>query len=231
MADDGAHRNPEAGSEQGDQVGLHLTTAFSYACQRCRRCCTGKRIQVNPYEVARLARNRGIAAAELRARFTLNSEGTVLAQTDSGACVFLGPEGCTVHPDRPLVCRLYPLGRHIEESGRVSYSHVELEPPPGGRFGTDGTIDDYFQSQGAGPFIAAADAYFAWYCRVVRSLGSPQAEPDGERETAWPEDLLDLDAAVERDCARQGSDPPQSLDERLLYHLSLLDAQLAGADG
>lgn len=32
---------------------------FSYVCNRCRRCCHHKLIRVNPYEIARLARNQG----------------------------------------------------------------------------------------------------------------------------------------------------------------------------
>ena len=32
-------------------------TRFSYRCTRCNSCCVDKRIQVNPYEIARLARN------------------------------------------------------------------------------------------------------------------------------------------------------------------------------
>ena len=38
--------------------------------------------------------------------FGQGNDHTVLKQTESGACVFLGAEGCMVHPDRPLVCRL-----------------------------------------------------------------------------------------------------------------------------
>jgi Fe-S-cluster containining protein len=197
---------------------------FSYACLRCKRCCTGKRIQVNPYEIARLARGLGIPAAEVRARFTLEGEGVVLDQTDTGACVFLGPEGCTVHPDRPLVCRLYPLGRHIDESGTVSFSHVDLQPPPGGTFGESGTIEDYVAGQGAGPFIAAADAYFAWLCAVLRSVGSGDSDEAPALQTGA--DLLDLDAAVERHCAEAGTEPPSGIEERLRLHMEILHAQL-----
>ena len=42
--------------------------------------------------------------------------------------LFLGERGCTVHADRPLVCRLYPLGRHIDEHGAESFYHLEPHP-------------------------------------------------------------------------------------------------------
>jgi Fe-S-cluster containining protein len=85
--------------------------AFGYVCHRCLKCCQHKLIQLNPYEIARLARNRGMTTSEFRSAWTMDGVGLYLAQTKSGTCVFLGGDGCTVHPDRPLVCRLYPLGR------------------------------------------------------------------------------------------------------------------------
>lgn len=209
---------------------LQAESPFSYACQRCGRCCVGKRIQVNPYEIARLARRLGVSAAEVRARYTQDGAGVVLDQDERDACVFLGPEGCTVHPDRPLVCRLYPLGRHIEESGRVTYSHVDLQPPPGGVFGADATVAAFVEEQGAAPFIAAADAYFDWYCAASQALSdaAPAAADADEEDGA---ELLDLDAAVERHCAAKGEEAPQDLDARLRVHLELLHTRLDSAGG
>src|ERR1700752_4896509 len=95
---------------------------FGYKCHRCMRCCYDKRIQINPYESARLARNLGQTTTEFRSAWTEDGAGTVLKQTDTGACIFLGNDGCTVHPDRPLVCRLYPLGRRVRADGSESFS-------------------------------------------------------------------------------------------------------------
>src|SRR5215203_1022133 len=114
--------------------------AFGYECRRCLRCCHDKRIQVNPYEIARLARRLGTTTTTFSAAFTQQGAGTALDQTEGGACVFLGPEGCTVHPDRPLVCRLYPLGRHRLADGTESFSHLEPHPQTEGRYSRDGTI-------------------------------------------------------------------------------------------
>ena len=76
---------------------------FRYVCHQCLRCCHDKKIQLNPYEVARLARNRGQTTTQFRAEWTVDGAGTVLQQTETGACVFLGAGGCMVHADRPLV--------------------------------------------------------------------------------------------------------------------------------
>jgi Fe-S-cluster containining protein len=92
---------------------LGAAGAFSYEYKRCLRCCTGKRIRVNPYEVFRLARHLGTSTTDFLARYTIEG-GTELARTGDERCVLLGESGCSVHPDRPLVCRLYPLGRHVK---------------------------------------------------------------------------------------------------------------------
>jgi Fe-S-cluster containining protein len=204
----------------------HDGEAFSYACLRCRRCCSNKRIQINPYEAARLAGGRGETTATFRERWTLDGQGVVLGQTPDGACVFLGPEGCTVHADRPLVCRLYPVGRHISPEGRVWFTDVDLHPPPGGVFGADGTIAAYLESQSAGPFIAAADAYFFWFGQAMRVLQARAGEEDPASDEAPFEDLLDLDAVVAQHCQAQGREEPEDIEARRELHLEILYARL-----
>ena len=49
---------PLAGPD-GPEAGTR-GASFSYTCNRCNRCCRDKRIQVNPYEVLRLSRNRRV---------------------------------------------------------------------------------------------------------------------------------------------------------------------------
>jgi Putative zinc- or iron-chelating domain len=82
------------------------SSEFGYVCRRCSLCCRDKRIQINPYELARLARAQGETTSEFRERWTLDGQGTTLGQKEDGTCVFLGSQGCEVHADRPLVCRL-----------------------------------------------------------------------------------------------------------------------------
>jgi len=191
-------------------------SAFSYSCRRCGRCCVDKRIQVNPYEVARLARGRGQGTAAFREAFTL--DGSSLRQRDDGACVFFDPvAGCTVHADRPLVCRLFPLGRHISETGTVTYSHGHFDPPPGGDYGEDGTIGDFLEDQGAYPFITFVDAYFRWYLKASR------ADAEARPCTQAPSDLLDIDTVLSAHAARTGEAEPVTVEDRATLHLRILD--------
>ena len=202
---------------------LGPATPFSYRCTRCNRCCTGKRIQVNPYEIARIARARGVSTAEARERFTLDS---VLRQDDEDRCIFLGEQGCGIHGDRPLVCRLFPLGRVIESGGAVHL--VRVDPSwAHGDFGEAGVVSDFVEAQGAAPFIAAADAYFDWYCRARERLAAGET---GSEESGLS-DLLDIDSQLAAYCGARGMKEPELPEERMRLHLAILDATLSGQSG
>jgi hypothetical protein len=195
-------------------------TRFSYRCTRCNSCCVDKRIQVNPYEIARLARNRGVSTAAARDGFTIDG---ALRQQSDGRCIFLGDQGCTVHPDRPLVCRLFPLGRIIDATGKVHFVRYPDRQAARGEFGEAGVVADYVEAQGAAPFIAAADAYFAFFCRTNDRLGA-----DAAVEVENTRDLLDIDSEVATACAARGIAEPDDPDERMRLHISLLDEILDG---
>jgi uncharacterized protein len=203
--------------------------AFDYACRRCLKCCDHKRIQLNPYEIARLARNRGLTTTEFRAAWTEDGAGVALRQTETGACVFLGSEGCTVHPDRPLVCRLYPLGRHVSADGSEAFSRIEPHPQSRGVFMDTGTIAGFLEAQGAGAFMQAADAYFFWLCDAhehLSEVGDADAAGACEENAEMAGDLLDMDAVLARHCAAAEIAEPTDIEARTQLHLTILYQQL-----
>jgi Fe-S-cluster containining protein len=198
-------------------------TPFGYVCRRCSRCCRDKYISLDPYEVARLARARDESTSQFRAAWTVDGQGTTLRQKEDGTCVFLGPQGCEVHADRPLVCRLYPLGRHVHSDGSEYFSTLEEHPLSEGEFSKRGTVADYLEGQGAGPFMAAADRYFQWLRSAYEQLGltldtlASKANVDTANL-----DLLDMDSMVAKHCAATGELEPENIDDRLQLHLKLL---------
>ncbi len=205
---------------------------FGYLCRRCLKCCHHKSIQLNPYEVARLARNRGLTTSAFRAACTKDGAGLALRQTESGACVFLGSEGCTVHPDRPLVCRLYPLGRIVDADGTEKFCHVEPHPQSRGEFTGDGTIADFLVQQDAHPFMRAADDYYFWLCAALDCIdeagyGESANIPADAEDVAH--DLLDMDAAIARHCGEAKVAEPTDIEARRELHVTILYQQL-GAD-
>lgn len=201
--------------------------AFGYVCRRCNRCCYDKKIQVNPYELSRVANSLGISAAEVKERFTAEGRGEHLGQNEDGSCVFLSVDGCTVHPDRPLVCRLYPLKRIVSEGGQVRFELLDGHPQSAGTVTSKGSVAAYFEAQGAEPFIAAADAYFAWFCAALKSTAADRRDLACEEGSV---DLLDLDRTVEIYCTERGVPLPETADAKLSMHLQILYDELARVD-
>jgi len=212
--------------------------AFAYTCHRCRRCCTGKRIWVNPYEVYRLARRLGLTTTRFLRQYTVNG-GTELAVRDDLSCVFLGEQGCTVHSDRPLVCRLYPLGRAVQGGAPDQYFQLEPHPQSEGVFSDDGTVAEYLEQQGAAPFLAAADTYFALLDGARSTLSGLAAHdaalaetssgiaPDDAATGPEPSPWLDIDAVLAAESV--GDDPDVrdvsslSAEEAMARHVAILE--------
>jgi Fe-S-cluster containining protein len=205
---------------------------FAYLCRRCSACCQGKRIPLDPYEVARLAQFLGLTTTDLLARHTTNG-GALLAVGDDSTCVFLGESGCRVHAARPLACRLYPLGR------RVSPGHVEqfaaVVPDAGcqGEYGGPGTVADYLEQQETVKFLAAADAYRTVLEKLVAALLKREDVADccpevdqmlARSPRREDESLLDMDVVVGRRCAELGVEVPGDVEQRTRMHLELLGA-------
>lgn len=160
---------------------LSPTDQLPLTCTRLGVCCHGHQIWVNPWEVAELARGLGIAVREVRQRH-LDCRGTRLAfdgPADSRgkhACRLYDPQrGCTVHPHRPLTCRMYPLGR-ARVDGEVRYYHNDdnaggfpcLELCPTVTSLPAQQVGAYLDGQAIGAGEIAHDAY----ARVVYGLAA-----------------------------------------------------------
>lgn len=214
--------------------GMTRETRFSYVCGRCSRCCHHKGISLNPYEVLRLARHQGLTTTEFVRRFT-DAAGTQLRQRADGACVFLTAQGCGVHADRPLVCRIYPLGRHISPQDQETFSELEPHPETEGKYGAAGTVGDYLESQGAEPYLQAADLYLNLF-REMADLLSEQVDrlvPSEraavgqrcvrpEEATAFDPVWLDVDRALDQYCHERGLAKPAEPWRLMELHLEAL---------
>ncbi len=218
---------------------LNRQSTFGFTCNRCLHCCRHKKIQLNPYEIARLAANRGISTTEFIARHT-TCAGTVLQTKPDGTCTFLGANGCGVHADRPLVCRLYPLGRYVDFSGAESFAQIEQDEHCRGILGEDGVIADYLEDQGAAAFMQAADRYLQLLWKLLamvqeRELASSEANAviaaargiaDGETEAA-PVPWMDMDPVVAEHCKRKGIPVPGDPDAKMALHIEAVLAWAA----
>ena len=121
------------------------------------------------YEILRLARYLGLSTSEYIERHT-EAGGTVLRAKENGDCGFLGEHGCSVHPDRPLACRIYPLARWVSPDGSESFGHLTPHPRTEGVYGKSGTVQDYLDQQELSPFFEMSERYGRLYQRMVDSL-------------------------------------------------------------
>jgi Fe-S-cluster containining protein len=206
-------------------------SSFSYECRACGRCCQGKAIPVNPYEVARIAEHLGTTTTDVLRTKTENG-GAILAGRDDDWCAFFeAGRGCTIHAARPLACRLYPLGRYIDASGKESFAEVERHPESEGVHdgASRATVADWLEAQGVAPYLDAT----ARYLDAMRALAKAFAARDDAAEAAsaigdtpplLEDNLLDLDAVVTRICEERGEPVPTSLDARVAIHVAFLAA-------
>jgi len=217
---------------------LNRGSSFSYRCNACGRCCFNKRIQTNPYEVLRLARNLGISTGEFTLHY-LEKEGPYLGIVETGACVFLSEKGCDVHADRPLACRTYPIGRWVSGGGEETFRELKPHPQTEGVYGRDTTVEHFLKQQGVQSYVEAADRYLALFDRLFDALqlvlpSDPALTHDAQTamftrdESDIPAfmEWLDVDRAVERYCTEHGLAVPYENREIINLHILAIDQEL-----
>lgn len=85
-----------------------------FDCTRCGECCRGRGgIVLRGNDAGRLAAFLDMGVNEFFARYTEPRRGKIaLRSGGAGSCVFSDNErGCSVHPAKPDVCRVWPFFR------------------------------------------------------------------------------------------------------------------------
>ena len=148
---------------------LTLDTVLPLTCSRRGTCCHGNQVLLNPWELARIAREKELSSEEFRSRFCVDG-GIVLhfnGEKDhrgKAACSQYIPNfGCSVHAGRPLACRLFPLGRQIQhETAEYIFEGTTFPCFNGCSEVLDLpkiTVADYLEGQETADFELAQDAY------------------------------------------------------------------------
>jgi uncharacterized protein len=100
---------------------LRLDDFFDFGCSdqlECfGRCCVGApNIWITPCDIVRIKNNMGVSSREFLERYTITAYSEKdgypviwLKINDTGSCPFSIKAGCAVYPDRPWVCRMFPL--------------------------------------------------------------------------------------------------------------------------
>ncbi|HTS63989.1 MAG TPA: YkgJ family cysteine cluster protein [Candidatus Acidoferrales bacterium] len=79
-------------------------------CRQCANCCRVATAKVAERDVDRLARHFRLKPERIMADYVVEDaeEGFILRRRESGECVFLDGNDCTVYEARPEVCQRYP---------------------------------------------------------------------------------------------------------------------------
>lgn len=80
-------------------------STISVPCNNCKACCRGDAITLDPA----LGDDPNQYLTEPAPQRAQAAGGTsvMLAHKDSGDCVYLGPNGCTIHGRQPYKCRMF----------------------------------------------------------------------------------------------------------------------------
>ncbi|MFZ5484032.1 MAG: YkgJ family cysteine cluster protein [Pseudomonadota bacterium] len=226
-------------------MGTPLTrqSEFSYRCAGCGQCCHHKRIQVGAYEIYRLARNRGMSTSEFLDHYLMPDTPYLRFDTD-GACPFLMTGRCDVYADRPLVCRLYPLGRHVDPNGNETFTPLAPHPRSEGRLGGAGTVAAHLEQQGALPYLIMSDQYLDLFHELHAALQATtmgqRPRSDGHRHAQVPmslngittfREMLDIDFVLERNPYIGAIPLSLSAEKAAEHHLKAIRTRLTFTGG
>jgi Fe-S-cluster containining protein len=227
---------------------LDRKSPFSFTCRVCGQCCSGKVIMVGPHEILGMSRILGISTTEFLAAHADNG-GTTLRYGDDGRCVFVTPSGCQVHARRPLVCRLYPLGRTVDDTGDERFGVFTPETDCKAEIGEAGTVENFLGSQGVEAYVDWSRRYGALYKRMVGLFdrigveGRVDAPASGASATAeWAADQApvasaplsswqDIDASLAGYCAAKGLAVPAAIEASIDLHLKAMKDWLDDLEG
>lgn len=183
-----------------------------------------------------MSRFLGISTTEFLERYSANG-GTTLRADEGGRCVFVtAGGGCKVHPARPLVCRLYPLGRAVDGAGEERFAVFPKHEGCEAEFGTDGTVVSFLGPQGVAPYFEWSDRYGRAYHRMMALLERLGVEGKIEAVAGVPSDQAadpapisawqDIDASLAEYCAAKGLAVPERIEASINLHLRAIEEWL-----
>ena len=152
-----------------NRVSLHLSDQLPLTCSRKGTCCHGNQVLINPWELASLANEKKISSRDFRDQYCdLNGirllfNGVVGFNNQKSCSLYIENKGCSVHNGRPLACRLFPIGRQIQENKSSYFFQGTNFPCLNGCPEVTElpllSVEDYLKGQNTEIFEEAQDAY------------------------------------------------------------------------
>ncbi len=138
-------------------------------CSRTGSCCFGNQVLLNPWELTLIANAKKLTAREFSNLYCdyggirLRFDGELTFNNKRACRQYIENLGCSVYQGRPLACRLFPLGRYIQNN--VAHYMFEgtkfpcLAECPEVRDLNSMTVNNYLSGQETALFEKAVDAY------------------------------------------------------------------------
>lgn len=148
---------------------LSTQSILPLTCSRSGTCCFGKTIMLNPWELFSFSKEKNITPREFRDLYCefggiqLRFDGKLDKKGQPACSQYIEDVGCSAYLGRPLACRLYPLGRQIQNNKAIYMYQGDqfpclndcsevLELPKL-------TVGEYVKGQEANQFEKAQDEY------------------------------------------------------------------------
>ena len=141
-----------------------LDDTFNFSCSRCNNCCKHRPGEggftiphLLPYDIIRLSRSLNITTTEFLDRYAEFDQLDwppirlpilkFIGDEQEMRCPFLDDSGCSVHEDKPMICRLYPLGKSTLEAETLILLPKRLKHCLGGS-GREHTVREWLEESG-----------------------------------------------------------------------------------
>lgn len=112
---------------------LNKENKLDFACQSCGNCCKFFNINITHLDIQRILENRPDLKAEDIVSFSISEKGDpesfistygkrqidLKKKKDKDECVFLENNVCSIHPFKPIVCRVWPFS--LEKNDKIDW--------------------------------------------------------------------------------------------------------------
>lgn len=167
---------------------LELEDKLKFRCHRgvsCwNECCSRADVTLAPYDIIRMKDAVGMDTTEFLKEHTVPFEldmhsvpGLKLRTDDSGGCLFMKAEGCSIYENRPTACRYYPSGllsmKSINESSdERHFLLIKEDHCKGHDEDHTQTIAEYREAQGVEEYD---DLNLEWYQIILKKKSTGPA--------------------------------------------------------
>lgn len=153
---------------------------FRFSCDRSGTCCENRvdnPILLSPYDAHRLEQRLDLGTSDfidLYAERFAGAEshlpglalGFVGSDGSGNKCPFLEESGCGVYQARPLVCRLYPVGRIVDRDLRSYFFLAKTPEHCGAGCGRERSIETWLKETEVKDYLEWNDRFHSLFMEI-----------------------------------------------------------------